>query len=279
MPLSWALAVGRGIGFLVGGVLRHRRRYVLETMERCLPEKTPTERRMIVRAMYRNFGMNLVESLRLAAGCATQLDGFVTVDKKEIVSNALSRGKGVLMLTAHLGNWDLLSVMTPKWSLPTLTIISKDVKNQAVNDFWMGMRDKFGLNIVPAHNSYRACRATLKKNGLVGFVLDQNMIASEGIFVDFFGRPACTTPGLAFMSAQSQAPVVPVFIRRTEAGKHEAWVLPVIEPPPDREPETIRKFTQQYSRVIEDVIREYPEEWIWIHKRWRTKPPVDRAGE
>jgi KDO2-lipid IV(A) lauroyltransferase len=110
-------------------------------------------------------------------------------------------------------------------------------------------------------------------------MLDQNMTRTEGVFVDFFGRPACTTPGLAYLAAQSQAPVVPIFLLRNPDHRHTFRVLPVIDPPPDRQPDTMREYTQRYTAVLEGVIREHPDQWIWIHRRWRTQPASgsDRA--
>lgn len=275
MPLSMALAVGRGLGWIYGSVVRYHRVDAREALERSLPGKTAAEYQSIIKRMYANLGMNLVESLRLAGGDMRQVDEMIEAENEHIVQEALARGQGALMLTAHLGNWDLLSVFTPVKGYP-LTIISKDVKNKALNDFWMGMRAEKGLNIVPAHGSYRKCRAALKKNGLIGFILDQNMIDKEGVFVDFFGKPACTTPGLAFMAAQAQAPIIPVFIHRLDGGsRHKAVIYPAIEPPPDREADTIRKATQDYTKIIEDEIRRYPEQWIWLHRRWRTRAPAD----
>ncbi|MBN1269567.1 MAG: lysophospholipid acyltransferase family protein [Kiritimatiellae bacterium] len=277
MPIERMLAVGRCLGWFFGKVLRYHRRDAFDALRRSFPEKSEPELRAIVRDMYRNFGMNLVESLRLAGGNDDQVASRVSVVGEEHVKTALARGKGALILTAHFGNWDLLSVITPRKGYP-LTIITKDVKNEALNEFWMATRRKHGLSLVPAHQSYRVCRAALKRNELVGFILDQNMIDKEGVFVDFFGRPACTTPGLAFMAAQSGAPIVPAFITRREGGYHEVRVLPPIDPPRDREPATIQAATQEYTRIIEKAIRERPEQWIWIHRRWRTRRPDEKIA-
>jgi KDO2-lipid IV(A) lauroyltransferase len=199
------------------------------------------------------------------------LRDYVVWEDEVHMRNVLAAGKGLLVLASHMGNWDLLCTMAPHFNFPS-TIITKKIKNESLNRFWMEARARFGLKFVPAHNSYRQCLAALRKNEIVGFVLDQNMIRTEGIFVDFFGKPACTTPGLAYMSAQSGAAVTPVFITRQPGGRHIVKVLPAIPPPPDRKPETVRLYTQQYTRIIEDMIRQYPDQWIWIHRRWRTVP-------
>ena len=104
------------------------------------------------------------------------------------------------------------------------------------------------------------------------------MIRDEGVFVDFFGRPACTSPGLAYLSAQTRLPVHPVFIIRQNNGRHLVKVYPPIPPPAGRDPDSIHQATQQYTTVIEEVIRKVPEQWIWIHRRWRTQSVERSAG-
>lgn len=275
LPLPTALAVGRGLGWIYGSVVRYHRRDALEALKRSFPEKSDSEIRDLARRMYANLGMNLMELFRLADPRSGYPGSLVETEGAEHMAAAQARGKGVIVLSAHVGNWDLLCTAAPTWGYP-LTIITKVIKNKALNELWMEIRSRYGLKFVPAHNSYRACLSALRKNEIVGFVLDQNMIDKEGIFVDFFGKPACTSPGLAYMSAQSGAPVVPSFMVRKPKGRHLVKFLPLIEPPPDRKPETIRDYTQRYTKVIEDVVREYPDQWIWLHRRWKTQPPRAR---
>jgi Kdo2-lipid IVA lauroyltransferase/acyltransferase len=272
LPLGVALAMGRGLGWIYGSVIRYHRQDAMGALTRSFPGKTPCEIRGIVRRMYANLGMNLVEVLRLGQMTDEFLRANIDIEGEGFAREALARNKGVVILTGHVGNWDLLCTVVPRLGYP-LTVISKDIKSERLNEFWMNLRQRFGVKFVPAHNSYRACLTALKKNELIGFILDQNMIRTEGIFVDFFGRPACTTPGMAYMSAQSGAPVVPVFMLRRENGRHLVKVLPLIDPPPNREPEVIREFTQRYTKIIEETIRQCPDQWIWIHRRWRTAPP------
>ena len=278
LPLGVALAIGRGLGWVYGSVIRYHRRDAIDALKRAFPEKPQSEILGIVRRMYANLGMNLVEVLRLGKVTDEFLRESIEIEGEEHGRTALLRNRGAVILTGHLGNWDLLASIVPRLGYP-LTVISKDIKNKGLNEFWMNIRQRFGVKFVPAHNSYRTCLTTLKKNELIGFILDQNMINTEGVFVDFFGKPACTTPGLAYMSAQSGAPVVPVFMIRRENGRHLVKVLPPLDPPPNREPATIREFTQRYTKIIEDVVREYPDQWIWIHRRWKTVPAPAATGQ
>ena len=271
MPLNQALAVGRGLGWFYGSVIRYHRQDAIEALRRSLPEKTEAERRRILANMYRNLGMNVAEDLRLAHVTDEYLRDYVSWEGEAHAHDVLAAGKGLLVLSCHMGSWDLLCSIAPHFEYPT-TIITKNIKNDSVNRFWMQARERFGLKFVPAHNSYRLCLSALRKNEIIGFILDQNMIRTEGIFVEFFGKQACTTPGLAFLSAQSGAAVVPVFMIREANGHHRVIALPPIAPPPDRKPETIAAYTQQYTKVIEEMVRQYPDQWIWIHRRWKTVP-------
>lgn len=273
MPLDKALRVGRRLGWLYGHVLRHRRRYVLETLAWALPEKTEEERVQIANDMYELQVVNIIELFRMIGREDDESCTLLSAQNEDIVREAHARGKGVLILIAHYGNFDLMGLAAVRIFKYPLAIVTKMLKNKAINDFWHSSRARFGTTVIPSHNAYRACVRALKQNSLVGFMLDQNRPGSQGVFVDFFGRPASTTPGLAFMAAQTGAPVVPVFMQRQDNGRHILEVLPAIEPPPDRKEETILEYTQLYTKILEDKIRERPEQWLWVHKRWKTRPP------
>jgi KDO2-lipid IV(A) lauroyltransferase len=275
LSLPTALAIGRGFGWFFCSVLRLRRKEATEALARSFPEKSKQECDAIIREMYQNLGMNLIEEFRLPSVSRAYLENNILWEGDAHTHSVLEGGKGLLVLSAHLGNFDLLCTFAPKFNFPT-TVITKNIKNVAINKFWMNARSRFGLKFVPAHNSYRQCLSALRKNEIIAFVLDQNMIDTEGIFVDFFGKKACTSPGLAYMSAQSGAAVVPVFMIRLENGRHLIKAAAPIPPPPDRKPETIHAYTQLYTKVIEDVVREYPAQWTWIHRRWRTTPKYEK---
>ncbi|MEI6147950.1 MAG: lysophospholipid acyltransferase family protein [bacterium] len=275
LPLNAARAVGRRLGWIYGYVIRYHRRDATEALRRSLPETTEAERRQILKRMYLNLGMNLVEELRMGRMTDEELYDYVVWDGEAHIREVLKEGKGVIVLTAHMGNWCYLFSSPLRYNVHA-TIITKKIRNNTVNRYWTESRKRPWLNFVPAHHSYRQCLASLRKNELVGFILDQNMTREEGLFVDFFGKPACTSPGLAFMSAQSGAAVVPMFLLRQPNGRHLGKIFPPIPPPPDRKPETILAYTQLYTKVIEDRVRQVPDQWIWIHRRWRTQPAAPK---
>ncbi|MCS6770562.1 MAG: lysophospholipid acyltransferase family protein [Kiritimatiellae bacterium] len=276
LPLRVARAFGRGVGLIAFAALRKHRETNLADMARCFPGASRRDLKRRLRRVYQNLAVNYVEVIRWFGGRDAELDAMVRADGMEHVERARERGRGVLVLTAHLGNWDLLGPWAAR-RVP-LTIITKELKNAGANRYWQEARARIGLKLLPAHGSYRACLATLKRGEFLGFILDQNMTRDEGIFVDFFGRPACTTPGLAYLAAHAQSPVLPVFMVREPDGSHRVRILPPLDPPADRRPETIQDATQRYTRIIEDVIRQHPDQWIWMHRRWRTQPLPAPAG-
>ncbi|MDD5677565.1 MAG: lysophospholipid acyltransferase family protein [Kiritimatiellae bacterium] len=278
--LSWLSArlshsqvqhVGRALGWLLGPGLRLRYREVQATLQRCFPEKSPAEVRAVADGMYRHLGTLLVESLRTGHMDLAALDEEVDFYGFDKGMQILSQGRGLIVLTAHVGNFELLAMMAAIKGAP-LTVITKALKPRWLNDWWVETRGKFGVKMLPARDSYRYCRETLKANGILGFILDQNMKRSRGIFVDYFGRPACTSPGLAVLSAQTGAPVLPVFMLREPDGRHRVCVFDPLPPPPRADKEAIRFATQAYTTIIERFVRAHPEQWIWLHRRWRTQP-------
>ncbi len=272
LPLDRALSVGRGLGWVMGTLVRHRRAESADAIRRSLPGLCEAEVAGVVREMYATFGRTMVESLWLMPETVeSYLHGRVEVHGREIIDAELARGRGALVLTAHTGGWDLLGRLARPLGFP-LTVIVKTIRSPSFEAYVRVTRTSFGMKTLPAHGSFRDCLRTLRRNEMLGFMFDQNMTQADGIFVDFFGRPACTTPGLAFLACKSGASVIPVFDECLDGGRHAIRILDPLPPPPDLQPDSIRIATQAYTRVIEDWVRAHPGQWIWIHRRWKTQP-------
>jgi Kdo2-lipid IVA lauroyltransferase/acyltransferase len=275
LPRGAALSLGRGLGaagyLLVGG----RRRLALDNIRRAFPAMGPREARAIARASFAGLGMNAVEFLLLPRLDAAGVARLMQIDGEEHLREALARGKGVLLLTGHFGNWDLLGVALAQRGFP-LTVLSKVSRSGAVNRLWMGTRERAGVRILTGRNIMRSILGELRKGGVVGFVLDQNALRKDGVFVPFFGRPACTLSALAVLAARTGAPVVPLSTWR-EGGRHRAVIEPALPPPPPGE-EGVVERTAAYTRWTEQVIRRRPAQWTWLHDRWRTRPVPVESG-
>ncbi len=266
-----SLRLGARLGWFSGHVVRYRRATALAALRRSLPELSEAEVLATLDGMYRNLATNLVEILRAEGGVEDQPADFFSYDGEERIAAALARGHGALILLAHYGSWELLAMFAAQRGYK-LHIVAKKFKNVAVNRLWNRLRERYGIKVIYAHNAARPVLRALRENALIGFMLDQHRPRALGKFVTFFGRPANTSTGLAILSSQAQAPVIPAFIIRRADGGHQIRVLPLIEPPPDREPATVLRYTQRYTTIIENEIRAQPAEWLWIHRRWKTQP-------
>ena len=283
LPLPVVQGIGRFVGFVFGRVLRHHRTDAFLQLERSMPELSPKECTRIINSMYSLQGVNMLEMLWYSLrGKETIADG-VKFEGLEHYEEAMARGKGVLWLSAHFNNYELIPMAASTFGCKLSTVV-KRIKNETINEVVEVLRNHEGLTFLPSKNAYKDCLKALRRNESVGMIIDQNMTRDEGVFIDFFGKPACSSPGLAYMAAQSKAPILPAFIHRNPNGTFVIKVLPLIDPPTDRKPETIHAATQQYNKLVEDVIRESPEHWIWMHRRWKTVPQegdslVERAKD
>lgn len=271
LPHGALLRFGRGLGWLAGTVARVRRREVVATLRRCFPGKSAAECSVIASGMYAGLGQTIVECLRYGGPEAKAFLPWVDIVGDEHLRQALERGRGCLVMMGHFGNWELMGTAAAG-RMGKVNVVVRPQRNRAFDEYWRERRQQMGLTVLPHVHAYRECLRSLSRGEGVAIIIDQNMRRHRGIFVDFFGTPACTTPGLAYLSAQSRAPVLPVYMVRELTGRHTLRILPMIEPPADREPATIHAATQEYTRVFEEIVRKHPDQWLWLHRRWRTRP-------
>ena len=271
LPTPHILSLGKGLGWVVGCLFRYRWKESQAALMRCFPEKPEEEVRSILRSMYKNLGMSLLETLFLLSKGIDAYKNSYRIFNQHLVDEALKLNKGALILTAHIGNWELAGFLVAKLGY-RISAIVKEIKNPQLNHFWSSVRNRNGVETLASRHSFHSALRALKKNRLLVFLIDQNMTRKKGVFVKFFGRWACTTPGLAYLAAVSKAPVLPAYSLRNEDGSIQVVFLPALEPPPDRKKETILAATQLYTKVVEDLVRKHPDQWIWLHRRWRTQP-------
>jgi len=267
------MLLGEWLGILAYFVVPSRRRTTFNNLKLSLGRDKPeSELRRIAWEMAKNMGKNTVEFFRLPIITPKNIDNYVQCRGLEHLEEALKLNRGAFMLTAHFGNWELaLATMVAKGY--SMNLVTKYLKNELLNRFWLESRRKLGINAFYREGSLKEIIRALKSNGLMGFVLDQNTRRDEGVFVNFFGRPACTIPSLAVLSQRLETPVVPTFIIQKPNGRHCLTFekhLMFRQPPDSQDP--IVYNTQIYTDVIERYIRQYPEQWIWMHKRWKTQP-------
>jgi KDO2-lipid IV(A) lauroyltransferase len=200
-----------------------------------------------------------------------QLVKHFKIDGYRHIKKSYEKGKGVLVLTAHFGNWELLTVIGAMIKFP-LSIVVRPLDFKPLDHFFFNLRTRFGGKIIPKKRSFRKILESLNRGEMVALLMDQNVDWYEGVFAKFMGRRACTNHGLALLALKTGAPVVPVFMVREKTGLKGKFgqEIPFIKTGDSRK--DIEVNTRQYNKAIEDMIYQYPEQWFWVHQRWKTKP-------
>lgn len=276
IPLTVALRVGAWLGDVFYLLDVRDRRIALFNLGLALPEKTVAEHRRILRVSCRNLGRLAAEFCHLPQLNVEKLSELVTFADRGAWERAIARAAdhGTVILTGHFGNWELLAYAHGLLGHP-VTLVHRAMRNKIFDQTINEVRVAAGTRTIRKKAAAKEALRTLKQHGLLAIPADQNQVFSYGVFVDFFGVPACTTPGPARLAMLTGAPIYPAFlVREGETGRHRIEVFPEVEmvSTGDREADIVTN-TQRCTAVIEDMIRRYPEQWIWFHKRWKTRPP------
>jgi len=232
------------------------------------------EIRDLARNTWRILGRNLIDALSFSRFGPESVGNAVHYEGLSHIRDAYARGKGVLLFSAHFGHWELTAMMQGYLNLP-LTLITRPLDNPALERMLADLRGSSGNRIVHKRNAVREILKALREGSGVAIVIDQDA-RDGGLFVPFFGRLASTTPTLARMALRTGAAIVPTFCVPQSDGTYRITYEPEIEvrPGDDIEAEAYR-LTEVCTAVIEKWVRAYPEHWFWVHRRWKTRPPLD----
>jgi KDO2-lipid IV(A) lauroyltransferase len=270
-PLSRALAITIA---RVVYLLHFRLRQVgMRNLEMVFPEKSATERRRILRGVFTSLGRQLAELCQFPRYTPENIDEVVVYDGLENYERAYAQGKGVLFLTAHFGGWEL-SAFAHSLQGHWLHIVMRPMDNEYLDQLLQRYRTMHGNKTVNKDDFVRGLLAAMKAGETVGILMDTNMTPPQGIFVNFFGIPACTASGLARIALRTGAAVVPGFtIWEPALQKYRLRFDPALELIRTGHLEAdIEANTQMFTKVIEDYVRKYPDQWLWVHRRWKTRP-------
>jgi len=268
LPINLALFFGKCLGWLWYYIIPIRKKMVQTQIRERLG--TGVDERLVSRTMFENLGMNLVEFVRMDPSRPDDIASQVKRRYPERLEQAVKAGKGVFIVTAHFGNWDLLACSQALSGL-NLTVLSKKIKPAWLNDYWMTTREQCGVEILPEKGVRSDLMDRLKQGGSIGFAIDQHMPEKKGIVVDFLGRPASTTPGLAELAIDSGATIIPAFLFRSDDNTHIMDIGLAIEV--DKQlsrQEAIFDITRKCNEALERAIRKQPDHWLWLHRRWKV---------
>ena len=271
LPLGFSIKVGELLGLLLFYVWGSRREIAIENLRKSLLSgaiiiSEPEEK--IIRDSFKNFGRSLIEIIKIYYGFGKKIIDSVEVEGIENFNQSRSKGKGIILLTGHCGNWELLAIMASVRAFP-ISIVARPINNPYINKIVESARKKYGNAVIYKQGALKSIITTLRDNGCVGILMDQAVLPEEGYVIDFLGRGAWTTKMLALIARKTGAAVVPAFIHRTDNG-HKIKIYPEVELSESDEKEiALREDMKKFSGFIEDYIREHPSEWLWIHRRWK----------
>jgi len=273
-----ASRLGAVLGWVMLICSHHRNRIALRNLSFAFKEKDGEERKRILRKCCENVGKSLVEFLRLPPlGGNGEIHELVSLEGEQHLRTALGKGRGVILLTAHYGNWELVGAKLAACGYP-LNVLARPQRDERTTRLMNRIREAAGMRVLTSRNaSSGEILQCLRKGEIVGFLNDQNA-GRKGVFVDFFGRPASTPGGAALFALRTKAAVVPMFALRNENDTHVALLLPEVEIiQTGNLRRDVAANTALFTRLIEEQIRTRPELWFWLHDRWRARPPEEAA--
>jgi Kdo2-lipid IVA lauroyltransferase/acyltransferase len=253
------------------------RRAAMFNLQLAFPDWTEARRRKVARGMIRQVGWMAGEFSQFPKYTRENIERIVLLDGFENFDAARRRGKGVLFLTGHMSAWELAPFAQALYGHP-LHFLVRPIANRRVDALINAYRCRSGNEPIEKNRSARPILKVLGDGGTVGILADHNATLEEGVFVDFFGILASTTSGLARIALHTDAAVVPGFLSwNAQRRKYRLRFEPAVELARTGDEETdVRESTQRFMRVIEDYVRTYPDQWLWVHKRWKTRPPGEK---
>ena len=273
LPRRFALGFGALVGGFFGLVFAKRSKLSERNMQLAIPEMSPEQVSSEVKGMFRHLGLLAMDILSFKRfHDEPDLNRYFDFENLEHLQQAHAGGKGVLILTAHLGNWEGGSCFLPRLGFPTC-FIAKKLKNPQMDAFIKANREQGGAEMIDAKLGARRILKSLNEGKVICVLLDQHH--RDGVLVDFFGRPAYTTPVMVQLAMKTGAPVVPAFTLRTEDNRYTTSFGEPIQFAPSSSPETLKQYTQQCNDLIEAAVRKKPSQWFWLHNRWRHNPAVN----
>jgi len=271
LPLKWSKKAGELLGLCVFYLWQSRRRIAIQNLKAVILSGAltfPEPAEKVIRDNFKNLGKTISEVVRLYYNRAGKIIDAVKIEGVEHFRDALMKGKGILLITGHCGNWELMAI-TATLKLQAISVVARPVDNPLINRFVERVRRKYGNAVIYKRGALKPILHALKNNEIVGILMDQAVKRDEGFVMDFLGIGAWTMKMPALIARKTGAAVLPAFIHRTESG-HMITIYPAVElsAAEDRDA-AVLEDTKRFSWYVEEYVRQHPTEWLWIHKRWK----------
>ena len=273
LPLETSMKFGKSLGKFIGARFPKLGKTARRNLEIAFPEMPESEREKIIRGTFESLGRHLGFISHFRKFKHEDIRHLVELEGRENFDRAVETGKGILFFTGHFGSWEVFNLLPPAFGFG-MNILVRRIDNPLVEGFVDNFRTRFGSVTLDKKKSARTMFRVLENGELLGILADLNVQEREGTFVDFFGVPASTTTSIAKLALKTGAGVMPAFAVWDEAKrKYVIYLEPPIEYEKTGDAEAdIKNLTQDITAVVEQFVRRYPEQWLWIHKRWNTRP-------
>ena len=273
LPLKVAMRVAASLAVCFSWFAWRLRRHGERNLEIAFPELAMRERRLLLRRAFGNLG-RLLGVFSQFSNDSQRLQELIVCEGLDHLRQARAAGRGVILFTGHVGAWELSSFALSLFGHP-LSFLVRRIDNPKIEAMIDSARTHLGNRTIDKRYAAREMLEILRAGEMLGILVDLNTLDREGIFVDFFGRPASTTFMVAKLALRTGAAVLPVF---APWDKERRCFLLKVDPPllierTGNEEADVQRLTQQYTRIVEDYVRRYPDQWLWIHRRWKTRPP------
>lgn len=265
-------------GGIIGTVLYYldmpHRRIVKRNLKFTYPEWTDEEIRLLSKRIFRNLGVTILEILQMNFFSQNDFLENIRIKGKEHLLEAVGKGRGVVIISAHLGNWEAASLFAPCYFGYPVTSVARKIESGIVNRWILRFRTRFGNSIIDKEGALPEMTQTLRDGKILALLIDQGTKKSEGVELEFFGKKVTVTPAAAMLALRCKSPVLPVFCVREEDQKLTINIWPPVQVVRTKDlRDDLRANTQIMTDVIEKAVRRYPDQWLWLHKRWKRFYP------
>jgi KDO2-lipid IV(A) lauroyltransferase len=259
------------LGVSIFHLWRSRRNIAVENMQKSIQAgglEIPESPESIARASFKNFGRSSVEVIKIYYGLGRKIIDETAIKGIENYQAAASKNKGVILITGHCGNWELMAV-TLSVKVCNVSVVARAQDNPYLNKFIEKVRAKYGNRVIYKKGALKGILSEIKKDGTVGILMDQAVLKDEGYVIDFLGRGAWTTKMPALIARKTGTPVIPVFIN-LDGDRHIINIYSEVALSGEEDTEkAVMEDTKRFTGFIEEHIRQHPAEWLWIHRRWK----------
>jgi len=269
MPIKIRVLLGNLIGDFLRLLSSKRKNITLDNIEHAFPDKSGKEQINIMKESYRNLGITLLETTALGFMPKSKLKKLLKFENRTLFDEAYRRGKGIILISGHYGNWELVAYAGSIILGPSFLIVVHPLKNPLIDRILNHYRTKAGNQVIPMGKAAKPIFSTIRKGGIIALLVDQSATFDKDVFVDFFGRPASTYEAPASLALKFDVPIITGFCERQKNGTYLVKLNEIKHDDLQNNPDGILELTSRHVKSLEDQIRKKPGQWAWQHRRWK----------